>query len=157
MTQFVEMLPTSFKRPNRWVNRFFIHCSAADHESKSYQGVNLAKTIDRWHKERGWSGIGYHYVIDKEGNLMTGRNQERIPAAQGGHNRGTLAVCLHGLDINKFTKAQEKTLQDLCYTVNQAYGKKITFHGHCEVSAKTCPVIDYKEILKLDKHGRLGL
>jgi len=155
--KFIEMNATSFKRPDRWVNKFYIHCSAADNTTVGFKGTKLAATIDRWHKENGWSGIGYHFVIDKKGKLVTGRNMERVPAAQGGHNKGTLAVCLHGLKEEKFTEAQFDTLRELCKTAYKAYGGNITFHGHTEVSAKTCPVFDYKDVLKLDKHGRLGL
>lgn len=155
--QFIEINADSIIRPRRWVNKFFIHCSAADHNTKNYKGTKLANTIDRWHKDRGWSGIGYHFVIDKDGKLITGRNMERIPAAQGGHNKGTLAVCVHGLKEENFTQAQYDTLVNLCKAVQKAYGNNITFHGHCEVSAKSCPVLDYKELLRLDKHGRLGL
>ena len=32
-----------------------------------------AKIIDKWHKERGWSGIGYHYVIKRDGQIELGR------------------------------------------------------------------------------------
>lgn len=153
---FKIIVPEDVKRSSRWVNRFFIHCSASDNNNNAYKGVNLSKTIDRWHKDNGWAGIGYHYIIDKDGSLMTGRNIERIPAAQGGHNKGTLAVCVHGLRTEKFTQAQYDTLTALCRTINSLYNN-ITFHGHTEVSAKTCPVFDYKELLRLDKRGKLGV
>lgn len=155
--KFIEMNATSFKKPHRWVNRFFIHCTASDSKAKWYKGKALAHTIDRAHKDRQWAGIGYHFVIDRQGKLITGRPLERVPAAQGGHNKGTIAVCLHGLTEDKFTEAQFKTLRELCKTVQRAYGNNVTFHGHTEVSSKTCPVFDYKDVLKLDKKGRLGL
>lgn len=49
------------------------------------------------------------------------------------------------------------TLEALCRDIHAAYEGKITFHGHREVAAKACPVIDYKAILELDTVGRLGL
>lgn len=152
---FIEILPTSFSKPKRWIRKVFIHCSASDTDHIGYQGVNLAHTINRWHKERGWNGIGYHYVIDKQGILVTGRDIGLIPAAQAGHNKFSIAICVHGLDINKFTEEQFDTLRKLCYTINKAYGKKLEFKGHCEVSSKLCPVFDYKEVLNLDVNGRL--
>lgn len=88
---------------------------------------------------------------------MTGRNLETTPAAQGGHNRSTLALCIHGLSVDLFTDVQKMTLFMICKQYNKMYGGKITFHGHCEVSAKTCPVLDYKQILGLDKNGKMPL
>ena len=54
------------------------------------------------------------------------------PAAQKGHNLHTLAI-------------------------NKAYNGRVSFHGHCEVSLKACPVFDYREVLKLDRYGTLRL
>lgn len=141
-----------FTKPNRLVDRVFLHCSASDHTSHD----NVA-TMRRWHLERGWSDVGYHLFIRKSGQLETGRSLERTPAAQAGHNKGTIAICLHGLDEDRFTDAQFKTLKALSIEINNAYGGALTFHGHREVAAKACPVFDYKSILKLDPFGRLGL
>ena len=33
----------------------------------------------------------------------------------------------------------------------------VTFHGHCEVAAKACPVFPYKAVLGLDAHGEMVL
>lgn len=150
---FKTIRPCNFKKPKRKVNRVFIHCSASDADNMSYYGPNLAKTIHRWHRQRGWSGIGYHYVIDKMGNIVTGRDIEKTPAAQARHNRGTIAICLHGLHIDRFKPKQLSALYELCSKINDEYNRNITFHGHREVSPKTCPVIDYKELLRLDEKG----
>ena len=149
---FKKICPKEFKKPKRWVNRVFIHCSASDHAAH-----DNAKTMDRWHKQRGWRGIGYHFFIRKDGTLETGRPLSRNPAAQKGHNSGTIAICLHGLRKNKFTNEQFKTLKRLCIVIDDQYDSNITFHGHREVSAKSCPVFDYKKVLKLDKKGNLGV
>ena len=141
-----------FRKPRRRVDRVFIHCSASDHAHHDDVSV-----MDRWHKERGWSEVGYHFFIKKDGQLQEGRSLEKTPAAQGGHNRATIAICLHGLDKDKFTENQFDTLKDLCRKIDSEYGGQVTFHGHTEVSAKTCPVFDYKKVLKLDRHGNLGV
>lgn len=141
-----------FAKPSRPVTKVFIHCSASDNPAHD----NVA-TIDAWHKARGWSGVGYHLFGRKNGDGEVGRSLEKSPAAQGGHNRGSIAICLHGLNESKFTKAQKHWLIGVCAQINQAYGGAVTFHGHREVAAKECPVIDYSSILKLDDDGRLGL
>ena len=139
-----------FNKPARWVNRVFIHCSASDHDH--HDDVSVMK---KWHLQRGWSDVGYHFFIKKDGTLQEGRSIEKTPAAQGGHNRGTIAICLHGLDKDKFTQDQFNTLISLCKEINDELD--VTFHGHTEVSAKSCPVFDYKKVLKLDPNGNLGV
>ncbi len=145
-------MPNIFKKPRRRVNRVFLHCSASDVPAHD----NVA-TIRRWHLARGFSDIGYHFFIHKNGKISKGRNIEKTPAAQRKNNTGTIAICLHGLIKEKFTQAQYKAVRELCSTINNAYFKNISFHGHKEVSAKACPVFDYKKELKLDKYGSLGL
>lgn len=140
-----------FRKPSRSVNRVFIHCSASDRPEHDSVAV-----IDAWHKANGWAGIGYHFFIRKDGTLELGRDLEKTPAAQEGNNTGTIAICLHGLDVAQFTEAQCATLRGLCTEIDDAYRGSVTFHGHCEVAAKACPVFDYKAILQLDARGGLG-
>ncbi len=146
------MAQNIFKKPQRRVDRVFLHCSASDNASHD----NVA-TIRRWHKARGFSDVGYHFFIHKNGKISKGRPIDKIPAAQHGNNTGTIAICLHGLKKGKFTQAQFKAIQSLSQEINRAYFSNISFHGHKEVSAKACPVFDYKKVLKLDKYGSLGL
>jgi len=141
-----------FSKPKRTVTRVFIHCTASDLP----QHDNVA-AIRKMHLDRGWSDIGYHLFISKKGKIEKGRDLELTPAAQRGHNTGTIAICLHGLRKEKFTNAQFERLQALCLAIDEAYLGKISFHGHCEIAAKTCPVFDYKKVLMLDNFGSLGL
>ena len=87
--------------------------------------------------------------------MQPGRSLERTPAAQKGNNTGTIAICLHGLAAENFTQAQFRSLIELCNQIEAAYGGMISFHGHREVSSKSCPVIPYKEVLGLDDHGAM--
>lgn len=142
----------NFKKPARKVKTVFLHCSASDHP-----GHDSVAVITRWHIQRGFSGIGYHYFISKNGNIHDGRSLERTPAAQKGHNSGSIAICLHGLKVEKFTKRQYESVKALCKTIDSAYGKKmIRFRGHREVSSKSCPVFDYQKVLGLDGQGKMG-
>lgn len=138
----------TFIKPNRPVSRVFLHCSASDNPAH-----DNVKTIRDWHLKRGFTTIGYHYFISKDGFIHTGRNIEANPAAQAGHNTGTIAICLHGLKKELFTLEQFKSLKKLCKKINVAYSGDISFHGHCEVSNKSCPVFDYREVLVLNNKG----
>ncbi|NDD53418.1 hypothetical protein EBZ39_06010 [bacterium] len=140
------------KRIKRPFTRVFIHCSASD--SAWMDCVGAMRDIHV--KERGWRDVGYHFFIRKDGTLEAGRNIEQTPSAQAGNNTGTIAVCVHGLDIDKFTEAQRQTLSKLAWGIDRTYPDLVTYHGHCEVSSKTCPVFDYRTWLNLDKFGRFN-
>ena len=143
---------TFFIKPNRKIDRIFLHCSASDVPEHD----NI-ETIREWHLKRNFSDIGYHFLIHKNGKISRGRDIEETPAAQRGHNLRTIAICLHGLKEENFTNEQYDALKILAIEINNAYFKDVSFHGHCEVASKLCPVIDYKTILKLDEYGSLGL
>lgn len=140
-----------FEKPGRPVDRVFLHCSASD--NPDHDSVHV---IRRWHtaeppEGNGWGDVGYHFFIQKNGGIQQGRALEVSPAAQKGHNTGTIAICCHGL--RDFTEAQKSSVHALCKEINEAYSGKITFHGHCEVSNKSCPVYPYKKWLRLDQAG----
>ena len=137
-----------FNKPKRKVTKVFIHCSASDNTSHDLEAIR------QWHFARGFRDIGYHFVITKYGEIQKGRNLEWIPAAQKGHNAGSIAICVCGLKT--FTKESLESLVELCKEINKSH-KNITFHGHCEVNPnKTCPVFDYKALLNLNKNGKMN-
>ena len=139
-----------FTKPSRKVHRVFIHCSASDHAH--HDNINTMKS---WHLARGFTDVGYHFFIQKDGTLEYGRDSEKTPAAQKGHNLYTLAICMHGLKEENFTQAQFDTLKKLATQIEHNY-ENISFHGHCEISKKACPVFNYKKVLDLDKYGSLN-
>lgn len=137
----------AFKAPARGVRRVFIHCSASDNPDHD----NL-KTIRDWHLQRGFATVGYHFYVRKTGSLELGRDLESTPAAQQGNNVGAIAICLGGEKL--FTADQFDTLQDLVWQIHQEL-PMATFHGHCEVSSKSCPNFDYVKLLRLNSKGEL--
>jgi len=141
------------EKPKRSINKIFIHCTAYPHQD--IFGDSLVETITKWHKARGWSTIGYHGVIDCQGLYIPGRDFEKTPAAQGGHNTGTLAFSLDGLHIHQFNQKQFTTLLFLADQLDSLYGNTITYHGHCEVNPnKSCPVFNYKKVLGISTDGK---
>ena len=63
----------------REIDKIIVHCSATQ-EGKPIS----AATIDKWHKKRGWRGIGYHYVVGLDGMMEYGRPVEQA----GAHVKG---------------------------------------------------------------------
>jgi len=80
----------------REVNYLVVHCSATSF------GKDLdVMDIDRMHRRRGWSGVGYNYVIKLDGTIENGRPLEKIPAHVKGFNRNSIGICyIGGLDEN---------------------------------------------------------
>ncbi len=141
-----------FTPPKRLVTAVFLHCSASD--NPDHDDVSV---IRQWHLANGWSDVGYHFFIKKDGTIQPGRDLERIPAAQAPHNLGTIAMCAHGLAKENFTDVQLAAVKGLCDAINRAYEGRVTFHGHCEVANKACPVFDYRALLGLDAKGNMPL
>lgn len=143
MNENFEFIPTTRK-----VDKVYLHCSASNRPNH-----DRVQVIRDWHKAKGWNDIGYHFFITSKGEIQTGRSIHATPAAQAGHNTDTIAICLHGLNKEDFTPEQYDALILLCDKINKHYNRQITFHGHCEVSDKPCPVYDYREVLNLSPQG----
>lgn len=116
-----------------------LHCSA------TVEGKNFtAADIDRWHKEKGYKKIGYHFVIDLDGTLEKGRQLNERGAHCKGHN-DSIGICyIGGLDKDgkpKDTRTieQKDTLYRLVYDL---MGDDMTLeqiHCHNEFAKKDCP------------------
>lgn len=139
-----------------------VHCTATQ------EGRNFtANDIDRWHKQRGWKGIGYHYVVDLNGNIEKGRPDWKIGAHVKGHNRNSIGVVyVGGLDHNLTPKdtrtfkqriALEKLLKELKQKYPNAeilghrdFSKDINGNGVIEPFEfiKACPCFNAKQEYK---------
>lgn len=126
----------------RQIDSIIIHCSA----SPDYMDIG-AETIRKWHKDRGWSDIGYHYVVRRNGEIEKGRSDERIGAHARGANSRSIGVCWIG--INNPSPEQEKSLFSLIHFLMGKYNVKIeNVKGHCEAvkTSKTCPNLNMNRV-----------
>lgn len=155
--------PAEFTVPARPVHSVFLHITASDLEH--LKGVKLAEEVNRWHVEKeGWAGVGYHFLIDKDGLISTGRPIDLVPAAQEGQRLGrtdgnleTIAICTHAGWV--FSVPGLVATRDLCLAIDAAYkaaGRAVRFRGHREIDYKPCPVYGYQGLLGLDANGMLG-
>ena len=99
----------------RTITLIIIHCSAVRPDQMS-----SAAQIDSWHRQRGWKlGIGYHYVIRRDGTIEPGRPEWMIGAHCVNHNAHSIGVCYEGgLDIrgqpdDTRTAEQKATMRQL--------------------------------------------
>ena len=136
----------------RTINKLIIHCSATP-EGKKF----TVEDIRRWHTlpvskgGRGWSDIGYHYVIYLDGSVHTGRPVEKIGAHCAGRNANSIGICyIGGMDAagkkpkDTRTDAQKKALRSLVATLKTRF-PGVTVHGHNEYAAKACPCFNVKK------------
>jgi len=99
-----------------------------------------AATIHQWHLDRGWLGIGYHFVIRQNGAIERGREEGSVGAHAGpGANADSVGVCLAGnLDQHSPAKEQLESLAWLVGYLFDRYGE-LTIKGHSDVMPTACP------------------
>ena len=134
----------------RHINYIIIHCSA----TKAGQDFR-AKDIDRWHRERGWDGIGYHKVIDLDGTIEPGRSEAKPGAHCKGHNSDSIGICyIGGLDKNgkpadTRTELQKAALAGLVADYKRRFpNAKVVGHRDMHNVHKACPCFNAKEEYK---------
>lgn len=119
----------------RDINKIIIHCS--DSYYPKHDHINV---IDKWHKQRGFKEVGYHYFIQKNGNIQKGRQLQDIGAHCEDYNIDSIGICLHGK--NEFTEKQFKSLAFLIKKLQKDYNIK-EIEGHYNYTDdKTCPNFD---------------
>ena len=131
--QIIETnLPTngSFKRRNS-TDEIILHHAEA--KSVSVEEVN------RWHLERGWTGIGYHFYIRKDGKVYRGRPEWAVGAHAQGHNSRAIGICCEGAYMTEtMPAAQLAALKALIAEMMAKYpGAKLL--RHCDVNSTDCP------------------
>ncbi|MDD4395888.1 MAG: N-acetylmuramoyl-L-alanine amidase [Bacteroidales bacterium] len=132
----------------RLIREIIIHCTATPAGRK----VTVAD-VDRWHRQREFSGIGYHYLIGLNGEIWQGRTEDEPGAHCVGHNQNSIGVCyVGGLDEKMLTKdtrtpAQTAALIKLIRDLKIKY-PQATIHGHNEYAAKACPCFDVRKWCK---------
>lgn len=129
----------------RKLTRIILHCTA----TPEGRHVDVA-TIREWHRKRGWSDVGYHFVIYLDGSVHVGRNVAVAGAHVSGHNADTIGVVyVGGTDAagkakDTMNDAQETAFVNLVASLRDKYGA-LTLHGHNEYAAKACPSFNVKQ------------
>ena len=127
----------------RTINEIIVHCTATP-EGKDY----TVEDITRWHKERGFKTIGYHYVVYRDGSVHDGRPLAEVGAHCKGHNAHSIGVCyVGGLTADGMKAKDTRTLEqkDALVLLLVRLKKKFPLakiHGHRDFAAKECPSFD---------------
>ena len=141
-----KLIPARLKKSKRTITEIIIHCSATP-EGRDY----TVDDIRRWHKDQGWSDIGYHYVIYRNGHIEPGRDVDIIGAHCVGHNTHSIGICYVGgvardgkTAKDTRTLAQKAALLSLLVDLHKLYPMAIIV-GHRDYDkGKACPSFDAK-------------
>ena len=133
------------KKTARKIDRIILHCTATPEGRE----VDVAE-ITRWHKNRGFATIGYHYLVKLDGTIENGRSIHESGAHTKGYNRTSIGIAyVGGIDDSKKPKdtrnaEQLMALANLLDVLMQMY-PKATLHGHNEFAGKACPSFDVQK------------
>jgi hypothetical protein len=133
----------------RQIDEINIHCAATRPGWMADKtGAEKVAEIKRWHVEQnGWRDIGYHFLIDRDGKVYTGRPLERSGAFEPAVNRTAIGVCLlggHGAAATDafekhYTPEQDSALRGLIEHLSDRMPQIRKVTGHNDYSPKGCP------------------
>lgn len=130
------------KKMTKPISEIIIHCTATP------AGRNLSVAdIERYHRQRGFETIGYHYLVLLDGRVEQGRSPDLVGAHCLGHNACSIGVAYvggtdsRGRPCDTRTVAQRQSLRKLVEMLSAQY-PRATVHGHREFAAKACPCFD---------------
>ena len=131
----------------RPIDTIVIHCTA----TPAGRDVS-ASDIRRWHRERGWRDIGYHWVVRLDGTVEPGRDESQPGAHVAGHNARSIGVCYAGgvaadgrTPADTRTEAQKVSLRALAARLRARYPEaRVVGHRDLDPS-KACPSFDARK------------
>ena len=128
----------------RTITLLVIHCSAVRPDQTS-----SAAQIDTWHRRQGWHlGIGYHYVVRRDGQIEPGRPEWMVGAHCKNHNAHSIGICYEGglnargQPADTRTLAQKLAILQLLEILHRKYPKALIVGHHDLNPLKACPCID---------------
>lgn len=99
--------------------------------------------IDRWHKARGWCKIGYHFFVNKKGEIYRGREESSVGAHAYGSNYESIGICAEGKYMSeKMPEEQQKAIIELINYLKNKYHINIV-QKHKDVCDTSCPGDNY--------------
>ncbi|MBD8493966.1 N-acetylmuramoyl-L-alanine amidase [Pseudomonas syringae] len=131
---FTTPLDTPRQPDREGTDLLVVHCSA----TAPTLDIGVPD-IDRWHRQRGFDTVGYHYVICRDGRLQRGRRESETGAHVKGYNSRSIGICLvGGVDAanrprNNFTAAQFDTLAQVLAALRSRYPQARVL-GHRDLS-----------------------
>lgn len=146
----------------RQIDMIVVHCTATRPEWQSEQTTEAkVAEVKKWHTDKGWSDVGYHYLIDRNGVIVEGRPVERSGAHAKGFNKNSIGIALfggHGGTANdafeeNFTDAQDRSLRRLIAQLRMEFPNVTQIVGHNDLPnvTKACPTFRVNKWITQDK------
>ena len=140
----------------RPLNEIIVHCTAT--RSEWWAGrltADKVAEVRKWHLDRNFRDIGYHFLIERDGTVATGRPLEQVGAHVAGHNTGTIGISLFGGHggattdkfEDNFTPEQDAALRNLIANLQNRFPSISKISGHHEYANKACPCFDVRSWL----------
>jgi N-acetylmuramoyl-L-alanine amidase len=129
------------------IKKIILHCS--DSDLAEFDNI---ETIEKWHRLKGWSSIGYQYYIDRKGIVYPGRPMDQAGSHCSGHNLESIGICIGGKKV--FYDAQFSALWFLIkdLMIKFKLKKSDVYPHHYFNCDKTCPNFELSKIWKYDNN-----
>ena len=127
-------------KSKRNIREIIVHCSATP-DGKDF----TVDDIRKWHKARGFSDVGYHYIVYRDGSVHDGRSVHLVGAHCTNHNANSIGVCYIGgvatdgkTPKDTRTPQQKEAMLTLLKQLKSLY-PQAKIYGHRNFSNKACP------------------
>lgn len=150
----------------RTITGIIVHCTATRAEWRAGSKTSAkVSEVRKWHvRDNGWSDIGYHFLIDRDGTIAKGRPLEKTGAHVRGHNTGSIGIALFGGHggserdqfLDHYTPAQEIALAKLICDLRSQFPAITKVSGHNQFAAKACPCFQVPQWYKGGKERTLA-
>jgi len=134
----------------RPIRRVIVHHTASAEETTVAQ-------VDAWHRERGWSGIGYHWLVHRipggPWTVSPGRAEAVVGAHDAGQNADSIGVAVAGNYSSRPMSSEAWWV--LCATVSDVCRRYLieasAVEGHRENEPATTPTECPGALVDLDE------
>lgn len=149
-----KLIPQRWKKSKRTIKEIIIHCTATpEGQDKTVEQIRAEHMAPVSKGGRGWSDIGYHYVIYLDGSIHEGRDVNLVGAHVEGYNTNSIGICYVGgktkdMTQNKDTRTdrQKMALLSILVDLRKLYPyAKIVGHRDLDKKGKTCPNFDARQ------------
>jgi len=125
--KFRTMTPRSINK----IDRMLLHHAAA---------VNCsAEDIHNWHLARDWAGIGYNFLVRKDGKIYEGRPIDYVPAHTTGFNTCSIGICFEGnFEVETMSEEQKQAGKELVAYLKEKHNISLV-QRHKDVNSTSCP------------------
>lgn len=112
--------------------------------------VASPQTVHGWHLNNGWTGIGYHYIVRKDGSIYRGRPENVVGSHTLNYNSYSIGIAAEGdFQLENMPEVQKNSIIELIAYIKSRYGN-LDIKRHKDLMATSCPGKNYpfQEIIK---------